>query len=133
MENQRLLVILLLFLGWPDCALGERGVFLRESTAAETGEAIEEQLAPPEMFSTPSVGYVFDPDTKPCGLSLERQAQRSLDQSELGMAVRRAWCPRAPSSTGRSGRARKSCFSNSARPEAPKSLTGLPMGANRSL
>ena len=133
MANQRLLVvILLLFLGWPDCALGERGLFLRESTAAETTEA--EPPTPPEMFSTPSVGYVFDPDTQALRPILGTAGAALFgSRVELGMAVRRAWVPPRPSFllAEVEGSQEVLLLDTQHGSEAAKSLTGLPIGANQ--
>jgi len=133
MANQRLLVvILLLFLGRPDCTLGERGVFLPESAAAETTEA--EPPAPPEMFSTPSVGYIFDPDTRALRPILGTAGAALFgSRVELGMAVRRAWVPPRPSFllAEVEGSQEVLLLDTQHGSEAAKSLTGLPIGANQ--
>jgi len=135
MANQRLLVvILLLFLGWPDCALGERGLFLRESSAAETTEATEEPPAPPEMFSTPNVGYVFDPDAQTLRPILGTAGAALFgSRVELGMAVRRAWVPPRPGFllAEVEGSQEVLLLDTQHGSEAAKSLTGLPIGANQ--
>src|SRR4030095_11321668 len=135
MANQRLfVVVLLLFLGWPDSALGERGVFPQESAAAETGEATEEQPAPPEMFSTPSVGYVFDPDTQALRPILGTAGAALFgSRLELGMAVRRALVPPRSSFllAAVEGAQEVLLLDTQHGSEAAKSLTGVPIGANQ--
>jgi hypothetical protein len=93
MAKQMLLVsILLVFLGWPVCAWEDRGVSHFKSAAASNEAATEGETPTADLFGTPSVGYVFEP---------EAQAFRPIhgtpgaavfgSKMEFGMNVRRAW------------------------------------------
>jgi hypothetical protein len=93
MAKQKLLVSLLLLLpSWPVCAWGEHGAIRAESTMAQNETGASSEATSPDLFGTPSVGYVFEPETQALRPILGTPGAALFGSKvELGMNVRRAW------------------------------------------
>ena len=99
MAKQKLLIpILLLFPGWPIQAWAERGVSQPHLTATQNEPGIEGEATTPDLFGTPSVGYVFEPEAQALRPILGTPGAALFGSKvEVGINVRRAWVSPRPS------------------------------------
>ena len=93
MTKQRFLFSLLLLLpSGPVCAWGERGAVQAESTTAQNEAGTGGEATSPDLFGTPSIGYVFEPEAQALRPILGTPGAALFGSKvELGMNVRRAW------------------------------------------
>ena len=92
MPKQLLVLLLLLFPSWPVCARGERGAVQAESTTGQNETGTAGEATSPDLFGTPSIGYVFEPEAQALRPILGTPGAALFGSKvELGMNVRRAW------------------------------------------
>ena len=135
MAKQKLLVsILLLFPGWPVCARGELGVSHPKSISAQDERSTDGEATTSDLFGTPSVGYVFEPEAQVLRPILGTPGAAVFGSKvEVGMNVRRAWVsPRQSFVLAEAEESPEVLLLDLQRgAQAAKTLSALPTGADQ--